>query len=270
MPLTAIRNKQAVEQALKERFKDPYPAPANLPVSHSPEMLFTGIDAVDQLSRGLPRGRISEIVGTASSGRTSLLLSMLAQVTDRDEVCALIDPYSIFDPTSAARMGVDLKRLLWIRATEPDIDPTLKVADLLLQGGGFGLIAVDLGEFSYPQIQGVPLSSWFRLQRVIENTSTILLFIGQEPCTRTSASLVLKLSLDSIRWTPHLLYGLYPQVEILRSRTHPGMAWSRRPERFCIRPAHFEIAANEPMQNHPLTTGGNHESHIEGVLSHEF
>ena len=236
-------------------------------------MLFTGIQEIDQLSNGFPRGRITEIVGSNSSGRTSLLLSTLAQVTDKEEVCALIDPAATFDPVSAVHIGVDLERLLWIRTPKPNIEQTLKATDLLIQGGGFGLIGVDLGEFSHSEIRRVPHASWFRLQRAVQNTPTILLFIGRKACTQTCASLVLGLELNHTQWTPHLLYGIRPQVEILRSRINPDISWNRTPKCFCVRPAHFRAIAGEPAEVSPSK---NKElnisdiSNIEGVPCHEF
>ncbi len=96
----------------------------NQPVTSQPETISTGIQEVDTLSHGLPRGRITEIFGPDSSGRTSLLLSTLAEVTGKEEVCAFIDPAGVFDPSSAAHMGVDLEQLLWIRTPKPDINQT--------------------------------------------------------------------------------------------------------------------------------------------------
>jgi len=66
---------------------------------------------------GLPRGALTEIVGTDSSGRTSLMLSLLAQMTWRAEVCALVDSTDAFDPHSAAEAGADLERVLWVRCS---------------------------------------------------------------------------------------------------------------------------------------------------------
>lgn len=74
-----------------------------------------GIAAVDELTGGLPRGCLTEICGPASSGRTSLMMSALAEATARGEVCALVDASDCFDPLSAEQAGVDLERLLWVR-----------------------------------------------------------------------------------------------------------------------------------------------------------
>src|SRR2546425_11726912 len=61
------------------------------------------------------RGEIIEIVGRPSSGRTSLFVESLATVTRGGAVAALVDAGDTFDPASAARAGVDLSRLLWVR-----------------------------------------------------------------------------------------------------------------------------------------------------------
>ena len=76
----------------------------------------TGIQTIDDLLEGgLPRGAITEIVGPECSGRTSFALSFLAQMTQAEKVCAWIDVSDTLDPESAAAVGVDLSRLLWVR-----------------------------------------------------------------------------------------------------------------------------------------------------------
>jgi recombination protein RecA len=113
----------------------------------------TGIEPLDDVLRGgLPIGAMSEMVGPECSGRTSVALSFLAQMTQAGKVCCWIDVANRFDPASAAAAGVDLKRLLWVRCgvaqtrVQPDardfvlpekylIPPTTKKG---LHGGGFG------------------------------------------------------------------------------------------------------------------------------------
>jgi len=76
----------------------------------------TGVAEVDALLEGgLPVGAITEMVGTESSGRTSLAFSFLAGITRAGSVSAWIDVLNTFDPESAAAAGVDLSRLLWVR-----------------------------------------------------------------------------------------------------------------------------------------------------------
>jgi hypothetical protein len=81
----------------------------------------TGIPALDDaLSSGLPIGAITELAGPECSGRTSLALSFVAGLTQAARVCAWVDVSDTLHPESAAAIGVDLKRLLWIRCgTEP-------------------------------------------------------------------------------------------------------------------------------------------------------
>src|ERR1700687_522362 len=88
---------------------------SRLEVRPSPEMGSSGIREIDALTGGLPRGCLSEICGSASSGRTSVLLAALAAATRREEVCALVDASDALDAVSAAAAGVDLERLLWVR-----------------------------------------------------------------------------------------------------------------------------------------------------------
>src|SRR5262245_49673079 len=76
----------------------------------------TTIPSLDaQLGGGFPRGQLSELVGARSSGRTSMLLRMMAAATARGELVALVDALDTLDVSSAAAAGVDLDRLLWIR-----------------------------------------------------------------------------------------------------------------------------------------------------------
>ena len=67
------------------------------------------------LGGGFPRGSVVELCGPASSGRTSLAFSLLAQATERQEACAFVDVSDSLDPISLAAAGVELPRLLWIR-----------------------------------------------------------------------------------------------------------------------------------------------------------
>jgi hypothetical protein len=218
-------------------------AASRLEVRPTPEMLSSGIREIDELTGGLPRGGLSEICGPASSGRTSVLLAALAAATRRQEVCALVDTTDALDAVSAAATGVELERLLWIRCTEASgarpptpharIEQALRVTDLLLQSGGFGLVAMDLGDVPDLAARRIPLASWFRFQRAIEPTATVLLVVAQEPCAQTCASLLIRLragkKLSAISyqlsakeelWPAHaqLLDGLQVEGELLRSR----------------------------------------------------
>jgi recombination protein RecA len=86
----------------------------------TPEVFPTGIAAIDRETGGIPKGALTQICAPVgiTSGRTTLLLSLLAQVTGKEQFCAVVDAGDCFDPESAEAMGVSLSRLLWVRCIE--------------------------------------------------------------------------------------------------------------------------------------------------------
>jgi recombination protein RecA len=165
----------------------------------SVETVLTGIPEIDALAGGFPRGALTEICGPPCSGRTTVLLSALASRTAEAEVCALIDARDSFDPRSAEAAGVELQQLLWVRCRS--LDQSLRAADLVIQGGGFGFIALDLSDVAPETVRHVPLNAWFRFRRAVEDTSTVLLVLEQESNAKTCASLVLRMSLKAAKWS---------------------------------------------------------------------
>jgi recombination protein RecA len=286
------------------------------------ELQPSGIAELDAvLGGGFPRGSLVELCGPASSGRTSLAFSLLAQATDRQEACAFVDVCDSLDPMSLAAAGVELPRVLWVRCGETetkginrtpssyfgpaapvvekarDLDSTgrkpmqvhgwrhpresmrgvdmaipglvgnqaaaaesprihvvarcageqverdrelprrgiraprplpsvresyphsakglqagttrpwkrleqaLKTTDLLLHSGGWGVVVFDLGGISWVDARRINLSMWFRFKRAVENTSTILLLVGEESCAKSCASVVLRCGRKGEHWT---------------------------------------------------------------------
>src|SRR6476659_3913075 len=117
----------------------------------------------------IPRGALTEVAGSASSGRTSLLYSMFATASAGEEFCALLDVEDRFDPVSAAAAGVRLSQVLWVRCGG-NVEHALKSADMLAQAGGFGLVAIDVGDTPEPMMRRIPMPAWFRLRHAVENT----------------------------------------------------------------------------------------------------
>ena len=164
------------------------------------ELVRSGVSGIDTSTGGLPRGCLTEIFGPASSGRASLLVSILAEATARDEVCALVDAEDSFDPASAAAAGVRLDRLLWVRSAH-NAEHALKAADLLIQGGGFGLVAMDLGDTPPETARRISLTSWFRLRRAVEHTPTVLVTVARQSNAKTCASLTLECKRERVTWS---------------------------------------------------------------------
>jgi hypothetical protein len=151
-----------------------------------------------------------------------VLLATIAAATQRKETCALIDASDSFDPASGTAAGLDFNKLLWVRCGERKLsrktraetcvsrnsifteerasspvhrlEQVLKTTDLILQSGGFGLVALDLAGIPEKFARRIPLASWFRFQRAVEHTKTALLVISEFLYAQTCAALVMKLS----------------------------------------------------------------------------
>jgi hypothetical protein len=185
-------------------------------------LVVTDLAALDAaLLGGLPRGQLSEIAGPRSSGRTSLLLQAIAAATRRGDSAALVDTVDRLDVASADAAGIVLDRLLWVRGqaitrmqdaglrTDPDawsaspgpsglfertIDRALKALNLVLQAGGFGVVAIDLADVPPLALKRIPYTTWLRVQRAIEGSDTACVLLTPEPLSRSAGGLTLALT----------------------------------------------------------------------------
>lgn len=192
--------------------------------------LRSGIDRYDflevggdlnALTRGLPRGAISEIAGPDGSGRTALACSALAAATANLEICAYVDASDSFDPSSAAAAGIALDRLVWVRCGG-NAEHAMKAADNLLHAGGFGVIVLDLCDISQRVARRIPLSYWYRFRLAIENTPSILLLVEREPLAKSCAALVLDMKRRKIEWTGAPGFRLLRGIEVEAARRKPA------------------------------------------------
>jgi recombination protein RecA len=157
------------------------------------EVIPTGSVALDVAlgCGGLPRGRIVEIYGPESSGKTTLTLHAIAEAQRAGGVCAFIDAEHALDTDYARRLGVQLDDLL---VSQPDCgEQALEIADTLVRTGAIDLIVVDSvaaltpkaeieGEMgdAHMGLQARLMSQALRkLTAVISRTRTILVFINQ-------------------------------------------------------------------------------------------
>jgi hypothetical protein len=164
------------------------------------ETLATGLPALDALIQGFPRGAISEITGPDSSGRTTLVHSLLAASTAKLEICAYVDTCDSFDPVTAAAAGVTLSQLIWIRCGG-NAEHALKAADSLLHAGGFGVIVLDLCQITPRIANRIPISYWYRFRRAVENTPSILALLEKQPMAKSCASLILEMQRKRTIWS---------------------------------------------------------------------
>ena len=204
----------AVEALLRERKLD-RTLTSTLPDRlHDEAVAALGTDTLDRaLSGGLPRGHVSEVVGPASSGRTSVAWAALAAATQRGESVALIDTFDRFDPPTAHACGIELSRLLWVRgqavskttgAIDPAwlpgvravngpgtfmervIDRAIKALNLVVQSGVCTLVVIDLIDVPATAVRRLPASTWFRIERAIEGSDTAVLILAAVPVARSA------------------------------------------------------------------------------------
>lgn len=187
--MNAAISKAELESDIARRFGDAF----KIHEKSAVETLSTGIAEIDALTGGMPRGAINEIFGPASSGRTSLTFSLLANATTHEETCALVDTNDVFAPAAAAEAGIDFDRLLWIRCAG-NLEHAFKATDLLLHAGGFGLVILDLGDVPVKDARRIISSWWYRFRRTVEDRPTVLTVISEEACTRSCAAVTLELN----------------------------------------------------------------------------
>src|SRR6266436_3823325 len=140
---------------------------------------------------GLPRGRVVEIYGPESSGKTTLTLSVIAQAQKLGGTAAFIDAENALDPQYAAKLGVKIEDLL---ISQPDTgEQALEIADMLVRSGSVDVIVIDSvaaltpkaeieGEMGEPQmgLQARLMSQALRkLTANIKRTNTLVIFINQ-------------------------------------------------------------------------------------------
>ncbi|HEX7605936.1 MAG TPA: recombinase RecA, partial [Usitatibacter sp.] len=140
---------------------------------------------------GLPRGRVVEIYGPESSGKTTLTLQVIANIQKLGGTAAFIDAEHALDPQYAQRLGVDTSELL---LSQPDNgEQALEIADMLLRSGSVDCVVVDSvaaltpkaeieGEMGEPQmgLQARLMSQALRkLTANIKRSNTLVIFINQ-------------------------------------------------------------------------------------------
>ena len=140
---------------------------------------------------GLPRGRVIEIYGPESSGKTTLTLHVIAEAQKKGGVCAFVDAEHALDPVYARKLGVNLEDLL---ISQPDTgEQALEITDTLVRSGAIDVLVIDsvaaltpraeiegeMGE-SQPGLQARLMSQALRkLTASISRSNTMVIFINQ-------------------------------------------------------------------------------------------
>jgi hypothetical protein len=157
----------------------------------------TGLPQIDEpLRGGLPQGALAEIV-CAGSGSATLIRELLARAAGQKQIVTLIDGNDSLDVAPIEKTV--LSRLLWIRCHSAD--EALKAADLVLRDGNLSLVLFDLKLNPPRQLRKIPATTWYRFQRLVEETATVcVVFTPHAMVSPAQTRMVLSsgFSLDSV------------------------------------------------------------------------
>ena len=190
--------------------------------------ISTGFSALDDALRigGLPKGRIGELTGQPTSGKTTLALKFLEQAQNQDRQVGYVDQARYFDPDYAHRCGLDLSRL--VVGTPYDPSETLAMVEALVHSGSLAALVLDTPDFfwSGAHIAHQLNASLNRLLSSLAKAGTALLFL-HDPLASASSPLSIvahyasvRLDIVRERWQRSHgdIRGYQARVEVLKNR----------------------------------------------------
>ncbi len=225
MAVTHIHRRFGPRSLVKGRL--PTAPSAVFPVPH----ISSGFPQLDRALGigGLPKGRVSELVGLSTSGKTTLALNFLVQAQVNGGQVGYIDQARYFDPDYAYRFGLDLSRLLV--GTPYDLWEALAMTEALARSGGLTALIFDTLDIFWTDSEAVrrltPLLN--RLAVPLARSGTALLFLhassvdGSEALSALAHYASVRLRILHERWLHHHgdIRGYEARVEVLKNRLGP-------------------------------------------------
>jgi recombination protein RecA len=225
MTVTAIHRRFGPDALLRGRPQRTDDAKQSVP--HIP----TGFSSLDKLLGigGLPKGKIVELVGQATSGKTTLALKFLAQAQQDDRSVGYIDQARYFDPDYAHRCGLDLSRL--VIGTPYDATEALAMIEALVKDGGLAALVLDTVDFLWTDLSLAQRlnASLGRLIAPLARSGTILVFLHDPlagemqglDVVRHYASLRLEVVREDWQRRHGDVRGYKARIKVLKSRFGP-------------------------------------------------
>lgn len=183
----------------------------------------TGVGQIDVLLHGgLPKGHLTELVTARnSSGSALFFATCLHKAAEKQQILALIDGQDSFDPAGFAPQT--LSRLFWVRCRSAE--QALKAVDLILRDRNLPLVVLDLQLNPASQLRRIPSSTWYRLQRILEGTSTVFMVLTPRAmvgCAQARLNLHSQFDLADVEKTGgELLQKL--KMDLSHHRLHLGL-----------------------------------------------
>ena len=191
------------------------------------ERVLTGVAPFDRLTGGLIKGGICELTGAEGSGKRGLVFSILANLTRRNNICAVVDASDSFDPPSADRSGVKLNKVLWVKCGG-DPKKAVLATDYLIQSGLFGGIWLDLSLAEKDFLDRMPSSYWFRFKVGLKDTPAVLMVTLEETCLRSASHQSLRVSKEESSWAGESGFKVMRGAEVKLEMKKPISMTSER------------------------------------------
>ncbi len=157
--------------------------------------------SIEILGLHFQKGAINELVGAFGSGKNSIVISLLAKISQDGGVSALIDVNNSFDPNTALLGGIKLENMLWTRCGG-DVVKAFSAADYLIQAKGFGAIWLNLNHVSAKDLRAVPRSYWYRFRTKVRDTPTIFIVTtGNESIAESAATVSYQIERSRAIWS---------------------------------------------------------------------
>lgn len=195
--------------------------------------ISTGFPRLDRALAigGLPQGKVCELVGPATSGKTTLALKFLAQAQAGGGQVGYVDQALYFDPDYAHRCGLDLSRLLV--GTSHDLQEALATTEALARKGGLSALVLDVLDFFWtePSTATRLAATLNRLAPFLARSGTVLLILHESSTASRSPALstlahcaTVRLQVTRERWLylHHDIRGYEARVEVLKNRLGPS------------------------------------------------
>jgi recombination protein RecA len=179
---------------------------------------------------GLPKGKITELVGLATSGKTTLALKFLVQAQGGRQQVGYIDQARYFDPDYAHRCGLDLSRLLV--GSPCDVTETLSMVEALVSNGGLAALVLDTVDFLWADVRATQQlgASLGRISAPLARSGMVFVFlhdplVGEAPALsvlRHYASIRLQVAHETWRHSYGDVRGYRARIKVLKNRFGPA------------------------------------------------
>ena len=177
------------------------------------EQKYTDEIVLERWGIAFLRGGLAEIAGEPSSGKTSLPMTLLSQLTQTGEICAVVDSANSFDPCSAVLSGIELDNLLWVKCGG-NLEKAFMSADMLVQAKGFGSVWLNLNGLPQRELRMVPRTYWYRYRNRIKETPTIFIVTAAEPLVGSASQRSLAFTRERSVWSGSGKYKLLREFHI--------------------------------------------------------